>query len=726
MTTTDNNDTNEQEPTQYTFEQFRSKLINSMTNDKVLIDIISERILHSYSNDLVRTFCTITEKNFTTDLIQYQQTIEFISRWLLLIDEYDRRSLDDSPNRFVWLLAHIYTSIEYEQNDLISMYSACRIIDRLDPTRSSYNNLFSNENITRSDLRETFFRSIFDSLWKILCQICSNNENNQAWIYTYTFISKYYPSDKVLQSTQLIDIKSQIEFMNLAYFIFLNEKTPEPQELIVNLLKDTNFNETSVCLKLLPKIIETIHQYFEKKNIDQSTLIIDLQQWIVSILKTMTQEINFLFQYLNQSTCPLSLGIKQFLFDELMNLSLKFKAQNKPHFDIWDRLDLIPTLIECISNTDHLENYQIPYHPSILSDIQTRPVLLDLYFFHLQRQTMNETITWQLLNKGMLLQLPKIENKTMLPFAENLFKQIKDYFQVKIVALLLCQPNLNEEEKKSVGEILSTLITEFLSIGQEPIKLNNHLQLFLSTIISNQSWNYLSNLLKSENIQHVNNQWATTLYDLLGLKERQKQNKYLQIYHQIQFTLSSNYKSSSIFPKLHEPYEELRVIIDQCVQNHTKENQWQPFSDWIQLKLNSNPIQLQLNEIKAILLLNIYHDYYCNNQLSSINTLLEIIENSLKLPIEELQVFRVFIQPERFMIGYSTGNSNDDENNRLNNMFLIDCKDQFELTLRHMLVNLMAMILLGGKESFLWTFAFQPSRLENTFGKEIIFFLFIL
>ncbi len=704
MTTIDNHSENENEMTQYTFEKFRFKLINSLINDKVLIDIICERIFHSYSNDLVRTVCNIVENNFNNDLIQCQETIEFVSHWLTLIDDNDRQELNDFPNKYVWLLAHVYTSIEYEQNDLISMYSACRIIDRLDPTRESYNNLFNDENITRSDVREKFFRLIFDYLWKSLDQLCSNNENTEAWIYTYTFISKYYPSDKVLQSTELIDIKSQIEFMNLAYLIFLNEKTPKPQELVLNLLKDTKFNKKSNCLKLLPKIIDSIDQYFKRKNINNSTLIIDLQQWILSILKTMTQEINFLFKYLNQSTCQLSLEMKQFLFDELINLSFK----SKQDFDIWDRLDLIPMIIECISDINLFENYQIPYHPSILSDLQTRTILLDLYFFHLRRQMTNETITWKHINKGMLLKLPNIKNNESKSIVENIFKQLKDYFRLKMIALLLCQTNLNEDEKDHTHRILSAIITELLSIDQQPIELNNHLQLFLSTIILKQSWNYLLNLLKSNYIRHLNNQWATTLYDILKLKQRQKQSKYLQLCHQIQFTLSSN-KNSSIFPKFHQPYEELRIIIDSCVQN----DQWETLSDWIEEKLNSNPIKLQLNEIKVMLLLNIYYDYYCNNQLESIDSLLEIIEDTLQLSSKELKVFHVLMRPEQFMIGYN----NYDDKNLLNNLFQLDCEDEFELTLRHMLVNLMAMILLGGKQSFLWTFVFQPSKLQNTFGK---------
>jgi len=480
--------------------------------------------------------------------------------------------------------------------------------------------------------------------------------------------------------------------MSLAYLIFLNEKTLEPQELILNLLTETKFDRKSDCLKLLPKLIEIIH----RRNIDNSTLIIDLQQWILSLLKTSTQEINVLFKYLNQPSCQLSLGMKQFLFDELINLSLKFKKQNP---DIWDRFELIPTMIECTSD---FENYQIPYHPSILPDnhdLQTRPILLDLYFFHLRRQMSTETITLKLMNKGMLLKLPKIENRRLKPIAENVFKQLKDYFRLKMIALLLCQSDLNEEE---VHRILSPIINELLSIDQPPVKLSNHLQLFLSTIISKQSWNYLLNLLK-----RLNNPWATNLYDLLKLNQRQKQNTYLQLHHQIQFTLSSD-NHASIFPKLHQPYEELRGIIDTCVQSNTGENQWKTLSDWIR----NSAIELQLNEIKVMLLLIIYYDYYCNNQLSSIDSLLELIDGTLQLSSEELRVFRVLIRPREFMIGYRL-----EDHNLVNKLFQLECNDQFELTLRHMLVNLMAMILLGGKQSFLWTFVFEPLNLQNTFGK---------
>ena len=689
--------------TQQTFGEFRFELSKALTNDKVLSEIISEHLLHSYCNDLVRTFCTTVETNINDNLRESEQTIQFVARWLMLIDENDRQSLQSSSNRSIWLLAHVYTAVEYEQKDLLSMYSACRMIDRLNPTRNSYTHLFDDPNVTRLDVRERFFRIIFDCLWTNLRTICSEKTNHQTWMSTYTFISKYYPSEQVLQSKQLMDIKRQIELMNLAYLIFLNEKMSEPHQLIWSLLNETKFDRRSISL---PDLITTIDRYFQGKNLDQSTLILDLQQWILSILKTNSQEIHLLLQYLDRSTCQLSLGMKQFLFDQLINILLKSKQTNRSNLDIWDRFDLISTILECISNPQQLENYHIPYHPAVLPvdhDLITRPVLLDLYFFHLQRQMTQETITAKLLNKGMLLKLPKIEKRELKAYAENLFKQLRDYFRLKIMAFLLSQPNPDGEEKENINRILSAIITELLLIDPQPTQLNNHLQLFLSTIVLKQSWNYLLNFLQCRN-----DPWAMTLHNLLKLKERPRENQYLQLNHQIQFTLSTD-NQSSLFPNLHQPYEELRATIALSIQD-----QWAILSDWIE----SNRTTLKSNEMKVMLLLIIYYEYYCNNQLSAIHPLLSIIKDELQTSPEELRVFQAMIKPEKYMVGYSKREPNADKN-FLNNIFQLDCKDPFELTLRHMLVNLLAMILLGGKQSFLWTFAFHPSKLSNTYGKEI-------
>ncbi|CAF4549844.1 unnamed protein product, partial [Didymodactylos carnosus] len=49
-------------------------------------------------------------------------------------------------------------------------------------------------------------------------------------------------------------------------------------------------------------------------------------------------------------------------------------------------------------------------------------------------------------------------------------------------------------------------------------------------------------------------------------------------------------------------------------------------------------------------------------------------------------------------------------------LFKIDCTAEDELSIRHSLVNLISMIILSGKENFLWIFTFQPLLLRGTYG----------
>ncbi|CAF4476513.1 unnamed protein product, partial [Rotaria sp. Silwood2] len=259
-----------------------------------------------------------------------------------------------------------------------------------------------------------------------------------------------------------------------------------------------------------------------------------------------------------------------------------------------------------------------------------------------------------------------------------------------------------------------TVINQYLIISIPVIELNNYVQLFLSIIITKQSWNYLLDLLKSERIQRLNSQWADTLHDLFVTRHNTQHNKYLHHSHQLQFTLTTDI-TSSIFPTLHQPYHELTQLIDQCVKNNNIEQRWIPLTNWIQSKLNSNPPIVNTIEIKVMLLLNIYYNYYCNARLNSLDNLQTIIKNTLQPCDEEQLVFRAILQPEQHMIGYLTDNNPTDKN-YLHDIFQIDYQDVQELAVRHTLVNLLAMILLSGKESPLWTFAFEPLKLETTYG----------
>jgi hypothetical protein len=343
-----------------------------------------------------------------------------------------------------------------------------------------------------------------------------------------------------------------------------------------------------------------------------------------------------------------------------------------------------------------------------------KQILIDLFFFYLQRLANDEVIKCDLINKILLATLPQIKERRLNPTAEIIFKQLKDYFALQTTALLLCQSDLNNHDQQRLDRIMRTIISQYLPIDPQAMQLNNRVELFLSIILRKRSWNYLLNLFKSERFQRINAQWSNTLHGLFETTHNSQRNTSLQLCHQLQFTLTTN-TTLSIFPKLHQPYDELSKLIDQCIKNNDQLG-WKPFSDWIQVKLNSNPPILNLTEIKVMLLLNIYYDYYCNNQLATLDSLLAIIENTLQPSSEELRVFRAFLQPEQYMIGYPTENDHADKN-ELNNLFKLDCQDMDELHIRHSLVNLLAMILLSGQQNFLWTFTFEPLNLQKTLGK---------
>ncbi|CAF4081752.1 unnamed protein product, partial [Rotaria sordida] len=713
----------------HSIEELRFELIKAIEKDPVLMKIVNKSVLKTYSSDLIQTFCMIVEKNFTDDRVECQNSIEFVSRWLSLVDENEQRILDEYRHEDIWRLAHVFTSFEYNRNDLFSLYSACRIMDRLDQTRTFYQQLFDDDNPIRSLVRERLFRRMFDDLWKSLLDVCFNGQAKETWILCCTMISKYYPSSKVLEQTQLIDIKSHIEFINFAHFILLNENIEKPEELVAKLLQQFKFlqqnelnyhggQKKSPYIERYPSIIETVNNYITEKDLPKSTLMIDVQQWIISILKSTNdsyrEEICLLFKYLNQPTCPLILAIKEFLFDELASIYLKYTQQNQMIKDTWDRIILLPTMIQCASNENPLENYHLPYHPSVVNPENTRSALLDLFFSHLKRLMTDEVAHWKLINKIMQSTVPPADIRERQPLVEAIFRQIKDYFLIQLTALLLCETHHSVEDRADVNRLLLYMINNYLSIQNNATKLSEPLQNFLSAIVSKFSWNHLLKVLKSHDVQQQNQQWSTTLSRFFENRQATvPRQSSLQMSHQLEFTLASN-NEQSIFPHLQQPYEELKRIVDECVNQNNDEQRWKPFTDWIALNRQENPPKLQLIEIKVIVLLNIYYEYLCQDRLQLIDSLLPIIEKDLDLLVEERLVFRALSQPERSMIGYPT--NPQDERNTLNDFFTSQCHNEDELRIRHCLVNLMAMILLGGKQSFLWSFAFQPLSLIHTHG----------
>ena len=719
---------------EFQFAEFRFELTKSLMRDKILVEIVNEHVLRSYANDLVQTCCTIVEKNFENDMVQYKKTIEFVSRWLLLVDENDQRLLDECDQQNIWLLAHAYASFEYDHHDLFSLYSACRITDRLDPTRSFYDELFMEEPVTRTSVRETLFRRMFDYLWDNLVTLCTDDGDGETWILNYTLICKYYPSEKVLEHSRLIDIRHRIEFMNVAYLILFNDKTPHPKALITRLMDSTGVADEEVGARLggraeygerFALIIQCVHQYFLDNHADDASLMLDIQQWIVTTLKSTKQhcqeEILRLFSYINEIDCPLSWSIKKFLFDELSDLYIEqvrtTRAQpTKTIKDSWDRLThLLPILIERIEQRNALENYRLPHHPSTMDQAAPRAALLDLLFFYIKRTITEEMINCALINKIIISRSPAVRDRNQMKPVDHVFKQFKDYFLVYLTGLLICEPNIREGDQHTFERILQAIIPDYLLVAGDLVQLTPAQEIFFSTIISKRSWNFLLNFLQSNHVQQIHHAWAAAFQRLLALKHNAQGHAHLLLSHQVQFALSTN-TNASIFPTLHQPYYEVRDIFDRCSKIADEAQRWTPLITWIQQQQQMNPRTLELVQIKVILLLNIYYDYYCQNRLDAIRSLLTVVETHLTPLPEELLVFRALIQPERSMVGYPRADVQG-EGNALNRLFTLNLNEEDELGIRHCMVNLIAMILLGGKESFLWTFAFEPLTLERTFGQ---------
>ena len=690
--------------------------------DQFLTNLITPSILQSFAYDSIQTQCQIVERNFQPTTKCPHEAVNFLTRWLNLVVYEESGWIHSSKNSTLWQFANICTILEYELNDLLSFYSACRIIDHLQSSASSYDDLAMRDS-SRSEIREKIFVLMFQSLWENLVDATKNpNKNNDLWIENYTVITRYYPSEKVLGVIKLIEMKDRIEFMNLAYMILLNEQTAQPINLVQQLLnalklsQQSHFGDRKICLHELPMIIDKISNYCQAYDIKESTLMIDIQQWAIHMLKSsrhvVKDEMKTLFQFLNQPNSSLSLPMKQLLFDELCNLEMENRRVSRSGHCFWDRICLLPTIVHCIDNINM--EYQLPYHPSVITDPKQNQILLDLYFFYLRRLSSEQSVQTSLLKKIIISSSPSGVTREHHALAYRFFTQIKDYFIIQLTAVLLCREDPDRDDK-SLNDIFSSVIDQHLKVDFQATQLTPYVKSFLSVIITQKKWEFLKTLLQSKQVKKLNDEWAKSMINLLAISKVIETSKTLRVYHQVQFTIHTN-DHLSIFPKLHKPYHSLNQCVHQCSRSNDPNQRWNLLIEWIQTALNLRPPFPTALEIKVMLLLNIYYNYYCTNRLKSLDGLLSVIKEHLQPNHEEWIVFSAFIEPDKCMFGYKITPGDPDENH-LNNLFHLDFDDQEYLAVRHVLVNLLAMILLAGKNSFLWTFAFEPSKLTDTYGK---------
>ncbi|CAF1377761.1 unnamed protein product [Didymodactylos carnosus] len=207
-----------------------------------------------------------------------------------------------------------------------------------------------------------------------------------------------------------------------------------------------------------------------------------------------------------------------------------------------------------------------------------------------------------------------------------------------------------------------------------------------------RTWNYLMKMLQSSFLRNINDEWSSKLYAMFETRAKAiRDNEHLRLCDQLEFTSSPIASDCAIFPHLHQQYLSLSGLVDECLANSSSEK-WKPLTKWCTEQLLSDDARLRPNEIKAMLLLKIYYDYYCQADNENLHSIFEaLVEevDELELREEKERVFRAILEPEKYLIGY---NDDADETNVLNGLFKKTFRSEDELYLRHALMNLMASI----------------------------------
>ncbi|CAF1165362.1 unnamed protein product [Didymodactylos carnosus] len=477
ITTADND--NNFSDNAYTTDTFRNELYRKIIfSDEILKTIIEEGstdLIDLYRQDLVRTFCTITEKS-KDDLEKCSETIKYVSKWLQLFDERDQiefETIKNKRNEDIWLLCHVYTSFIYERNDLLSLYIACRTLDRLclEPKNIYNNNNHHRTTLDRSEFREQIFIEMFNALWKNLCDICSSQIiNYTAWIQIYSFVSRYYPSEKICDQSQLRYMRSKLELMQIAYILFLNGTIPTSNELIQILMNENYFPSNSYYYSI-NQLLDLINNYFNIKNCSaevKNTFMTDIQQWIIVILKNNKQkddiqcQIENLFKYLIYSDRQIRSSVKQCFFNQLYHVKV-------------------------------IENYNLPYHPFLTENYERQDdnatIIMNLYFFYIKDILNDKTMTCAFIHKIHEFKVNILPNSIkQIKILQDLHQLIKNYLVIYCSALFLCDDNYGDNTEQW-RRLLKNILTNYapLQTEQHEHLFNNELQLFLSTIIIRQN-----------------------------------------------------------------------------------------------------------------------------------------------------------------------------------------------------------------------------------------------
>ncbi|CAF1164736.1 unnamed protein product [Didymodactylos carnosus] len=253
---------------------------------------------------------------------------------------------------------------------------------------------------------------------------------------------------------------------------------------------------------------------------------------------------------------------------------------------------LICIIVKCLpERVKEIKDYNLPYHPCLIKEEEeeeeqqqddTSTVISDLYFFYVKNILNDKTITCAMIHQIHESKVNVSPSSTKrYEILQNLHRFIKYYLVIYCSGLFLCEEN-HGDNTEQWHQLLKNILINYipLQIDQHEHLFSNELQLFLSTIIIRQNWNYLLDLLKSEFLRNIDHQWTTTMFQLLETQLNFRK-KNIQLYDQIQFTLSSATNEHILFAKLQNAYKYLSTIFDICIRNRFEINYWLPLLNWI-------------------------------------------------------------------------------------------------------------------------------------------------
>eukprot|EP00698_Gefionella_okellyi_P000162 TRINITY_DN10146_c0_g1_i2.p1 TRINITY_DN10146_c0_g1~~TRINITY_DN10146_c0_g1_i2.p1 ORF type:complete len:5535 (-),score=1671.40 TRINITY_DN10146_c0_g1_i2:10-15267(-) len=616
-------------------------------------------------------------------------------------------------------LVHIHLTSAREMENLEQLVSACTCIHELHGQMPEP----LAEHRSRKEFTQFVWHQVFESLWTDLTRLCSVSDEEwpvavTKWTSAFQFISQHFAPGELLQAVD--DVPIHMELMAIAFLYLQSVQTDfEHGAEFIRHVQQTQLGQYSTYN--LEAIVRQIVALIQDEN-KAAVIIVDLLIWFVkrSEWRNVSNNVNvkFLLQLMNGSVTLFASGqtilrkqLKLYLLRAIENAFARSEPANARR--LLDERIAAELLQHAPLAADAM---YIPEYATVENEREQkgcallRQPLADVWFEHCVGETPQAAPLEELARCSdrcyHLLHLPRLQ-MTMRAAEQALAVSNAIQFAVskhQLVVLSgvyfasqqLQQITRDSLQRQDVGQILDLCCQ---------VSLNHSLNarfLFIDTVERIKGNDFVLALLRNDGFRSFA-QWAEPMSEALSVKVPTASliSKPMLMLGELPGELVTAQQAAL--------YDELSV----CVDSAARSSNFAEFIQWVSDHCQTVEMRQQL---KMMLLLKVYHDYFCANNLMPLHPLLAILLQqlpSLQLQVHECRVLMAFIHPEQSMIGYAR------PDNQLNELFRAECHHRDDLPMRHALVNLLALVIghdVSPGRNFAWTHMFNPIALENTFG----------